>query len=232
MMDASDTQQSMFSLTSHVRSKSVWFCSCSKESGWMISVQGQTISCLIGNSCITSDEDLAHNLILKVENEFSRRSYSISWHPGLSCLPAAAKGTDVVSVRGRNERTSEFIGSFWKVHTTVRFVWCFVSWKLHRWNGICVLPTHTRCSVVSYWRWWGSFIAVRCYIYRVMVLNSPKPSTTCTSMMTKLAVQQTKCTSPWERPIWISHKSTESAQARILWVKPSWGNSAVTRWDL
>lgn len=118
----------------------LWLCSCSKERGRIISVQGQTISCLIGNSCVKSDEDLAHNLILKVENEFSRRSYSISWHPGLSCLPATAKGTDVVSGRGRNERTWELTGSFWKICTTVQFVWCFVSWKLQGWSRIYVLP--------------------------------------------------------------------------------------------
>lgn len=35
---------------------------------------------------------------------------------------------------------------------------------------------------------------------------------------------------PWGA-IWILHKRTESALGRILWVKPSWGNLAVTRWD-
>lgn len=115
MMDTPGTKQSTFSLASCVRSKSnSSVVLLPKERQKIISVQGQTISCLIGNICIKSDEDLAHNLILKVENEFSRRSYSISWHPGLSCLPATAKGTDVVSVRGRNERTSELTGSFWR----------------------------------------------------------------------------------------------------------------------
>jgi len=119
-------------------------CSCSKERGRIISVQGQTISCLIGNSCIKSDEDLAHNLILKVENEFSRRSYRISWHPGLSWLPATAKGTDAVSAWGRNERTSELKGRFRKICTTVQFVWCFVLWKLQGWSGIYVPPAPGR----------------------------------------------------------------------------------------
>lgn len=143
-MDASDTNQCFHWL--HVDQNLILqLCSCFKERRGIISVQGQTISCLIGNSCIKSDEDLAHNLILKVENEFGRRSYSISWHPGLSCLPATAKGTDVVSVRVRNERTSELMGSFWKICTTVQLVWCFVLWKLY--GDLC--STHTSCRDVS-----------------------------------------------------------------------------------
>lgn len=36
-----------------------------KERGRIISIQGQTIRCLIGDSCIKSNEDLADNLIFK-----------------------------------------------------------------------------------------------------------------------------------------------------------------------
>lgn len=113
-------------------------CSFSKTKSKKTSTQGQTINWLIGNSCIKS-EYLAHNLILKVENEFWKRSYSISWHPGLSCVPATAKGTDALFVRRRKE-TSELKGSFGKNSTTIWFVWYLVSWKLQAWDGNDVLP--------------------------------------------------------------------------------------------
>lgn len=152
MTDASGTKQSMFSLASHVRSKcNSLVVFILKDKKQKTSTQGQTINWLIGNSCIKS-EYLAHNLILKVENEFWKRSYSISWHPGLSCVPATAKGTDALFVRRRKE-TSELKGSFGKNSTTIWFVWYLVSWKLQAWDGNDVLPAsewshHVRWHVI------------------------------------------------------------------------------------
>lgn len=44
-----------------------------------------------------------------------------------------------MSARGRNEITE--LGVFGEICTTVQFVWWFVSWQVHGWCGICVLPT-------------------------------------------------------------------------------------------
>lgn len=144
-----------------------------------------------------------------MENEFRKRSYSISWHPGLSCVPATAKGTDLVFVRRRKGRTSELIVSFGKICTTLWFVW-------YSRNGMGMMC----CLLVSSHTMYNG-------------CNLSKLFTMYTSM-TKTVIQCLNLTSlrSWLEVVWISCKSIKSAQARILWVKPSWGNSAVTRWSL